>query len=220
MNFNENPYYIDNDSGLTKEQRIMIKENNYYLSFIFHTIILNEGKTDKLPPAYRKKILQGQLYYPDNKTGVNSNNLGEKLKALFIALDKPENRELFRKSYVALALQTLITGKTIESEENWADYKSTPNCPSDLKNKKAIFQAAFACYRNDDHTPVGINMSKLIDSIVIKDEKGKYVLKDTTAEQGDLMMQATAKQVNVMKNIPSFKDNFRCDENYFEDEHE
>lgn len=99
-----NPYYIDNNYPITEHQKQLLKENNIYILTALSSIIKNKGETSSVRPAYKKKILSGKLYNPDNVLGLNTNNLGEKLKALFIALDKEENKKKFCNSYFNIAI--------------------------------------------------------------------------------------------------------------------
>ena len=103
-----NPYYIDNNYPITEHQKQLLKENNIYILTALSSIIKNKGETSSVRPAYKKKILSGKLYNPDNVLGLNTNNLGEKLKALFIALDKEENKKIKLDIY-------MITGESINT---------------------------------------------------------------------------------------------------------
>ena len=96
------------------------KENSVYIWKVLINIIDNEGKTDNIPASYLQQIMSGKLLHT---TSPVDNEVGKKLKALIIALDKPENREKFLKSYFCAALIVLRNGsKDSSSNETWINY--------------------------------------------------------------------------------------------------
>lgn len=217
-----NPYFIENDNNYTPTQKKYMKENNIYIFTILSHLIKYNGETKTLSSAYKKRILSTLLYHPDIKTGLDTNKLGEKLKALIIAMDKPENREKFCNSYFYAAMSTLTTGATQAGNENqeWAKYQKTSRCPFEFKNKTPL-SASLDCYKEDPSMPVGLNMMTFIDEIIQKDEFGKYKVIDTTAEKGDLMCQAVIEQVKSLKSNEKFKQSFEnpnLNQNYYGDD--
>lgn len=204
-----NPYYIDNNYPITEHQKQLLKENNIYILTALSSIIKNKGETSSVRPAYKKKILSGKLYNPDNVLGLNTNNLGEKLKALFIALDKEENKKKFCNSYFNIAISTITSGNNIENyDADWLNYSQATTCAQELKGKTPL-QAALACYKEDPKMPVGLNMMTVIDTIIQKNKYGQYEIQDITAAQGDLLYKASCKQVEDLKSNKKFKESFR-----------
>ena len=106
-------------------------------------------------------------------------------------------------------MSRISTGNTNldNTDEEWLNYTKTPNCDDDLKLKTPL-AAAIECYRLDNTVPIGLNMSKFFDNIIQKKADGKYEIIETTAEQGDLMYQATCEQVRALKRIPKFQRSF------------
>lgn len=203
-----NPYYIDNNFALSDRQKELLKENNIYIFTVLSSIVKNKGLTNSIRPAFKKKILSGKLYNSDNVLGLNTNNLGEKLKALFIALDKEENRKKFCDSYFNIAISTITSGNNIEnSDADWLNYSETPICSQELKGKSPL-KAALVCYKDDNNVAVGLNMMKAIDTIIKKNKYGEYEIIDTNAEQGDLLYEASCKLVSDLKSHEKFKEGF------------
>lgn len=209
MNFN-NPYYIK-ETNMSVEQELYMKENNIYFINIITCLIKYHGIANNITSNYKKRILSGELYNSDKKTGINTNSLGEKIKAFIILLDKEDNRNKFFNSYFYTAMTRIATGNTnIDNyNEEWLNYTKTSFCDEELQQCSPL-TAALVCYRADKTVPLGLNISRLMDNIVQKDQDGNYQIIDTTAEQGDLMYQAVCEQVIALKKISKFQ---HCFEN-------
>lgn len=209
----KNPFYISQEEcarrGYTQQQVKMLKENNQYWWRIVSKLILTKGDTRIIKPAYRRQILSGELYNSDKKLGIDTNGLGEKLKALFIALDDKDNREKFLNSYFYTACYNMASGTANSSDitEKWANFAPSANCEDCFKGREAI-DSALTIYKGDVNSPIGIDISKFIDSIVKKDEDGRYNIVDTTAAEGEKLCNAVNQHVKDLKASDRFKKNF------------
>ncbi len=226
----KNPYFIDGNGGLSKEQLANMKLNNFYLYKALNQILKSVRTNDaKIGGPLRASLLTGELKKSDALTGVDTNRLGEKLKFLVIELsDKnhPEKLEAFKKSYLYnTVIEPLSSGYILDEDRKWSNYKHTSNYEQAFKNKNAL-DAALTCQREDEKAPLGLDFSKIIDSFVKTDEKGNFYLEDSyTIEEEIAMGEAVNEQLKTFKNNSRFKANYSnpkaaSSENEFEDEDE
>lgn len=233
MKYFKNPYFSSDNKDyvsikgeqVTPERMKAIKLNNSYVISVLSNIIFKGDEFLNAPSMkkYMPTILAGNPARKDNITGYNSNNLGEKVKFLVLALsDKnhPENMQKVKNSFfVQSIMMPLFTGSfAVEgSEDRWELYQKTTNDPY-FKNMNAI-NAATKCYLNDPEVPVGIDMSTLIDGLVGTDSNGNYYL---ISDIDDLkvkenMVAAMKEHINLLKSNKKFKANYN-NPNIIEDE--
>ena len=206
-----NPFYMDNKydaetNGLNAFHQCEIRENNIYMFKILTNIFNNNGKTNRISNNYRTQILSGKLIHSDKNV---DNGVGEKLKALILALDKdPVARETFNNSAFSSVIKLLFTGRLYNDDKTgWAYYTPSDDCADVYKNKTAL-NVALACYRANREM-VGFDLDKLISTIVTKNKKGAFIIKDTaTTEQFNQMVEGMSKFITSLKQDPLFNKNF------------
>lgn len=213
----KNPFLFDKDfaktSGLSQEQITYLKGNNIFLFSILSNIFTGNGDPamakEKLP-QHMMQVLTGELYYTDSETGFNTNDLGGKFKYLLLELDKsPKAREIFTKSFFTKSLKKLFIGNAWkESKTSWADYKlkSNSQLPAYVSAQDNTLVGALNIYANNGNE-VGIDMSKVIDTIIGKDKDGNYVIKPTV-DLGTInqLTEAVAEQTKILKTSQKFMD--------------
>lgn len=206
----DNKYYIADNAGLRGIQLINMKKNNYYLYRAFVGIYKSVvDKNPKIGGFYRPQILAGELLRTDEETGFNTDNLALKLRFLVVSLREEINVRKFRYSFLALrAIEPMYYGTLDNPKDQWYYYKPTADCLPAFKDKSS-FVAALLCQRNDDNAPLGLNFSKLIDTLVQTDGNGNYYI-DGTSDPMDYinMGKAVAAQLAAMKSHPKFKSSF------------
>ncbi|MCI8555407.1 MAG: hypothetical protein HFI85_02410 [Clostridia bacterium] len=206
----KNPYFIDGNLGLNDKQVALAKQNNYYLFKALNQIYKTARDNDaKIGGALRAALLGGELKNSDSATGVDTNGLGGKLKFLTISLSDPKKLEQFKNSFFYNnILKALAAGAILDDNKTWPNYKHTSNYEQTFKNKSSV-EAAIVCQREDLKAPLGLDYSKLIDSIVKTDENGNYYLEDSyTVEEEIAMDEAISTQIKSLKNNERFKRNY------------
>ena len=199
----KNPYLCEEDIASSNTYLKNVKENFVYIWKILINIYDNNGKTDNLPAQFLQRIMSGKLVYNVKKT---DHEVAEKLKNLVIALDKQENRDKFMKSFFAAGILTLRKGdKDIDSQETWNHY--APINPNE-KNGVAL-NNALNSYKDDPNMKTGIDMNKYFDTIIEKDLAGKYQLKNISAAEGSVLLDAIQANIGYMKNSFRFTRDFR-----------
>lgn len=217
-NTNKNPYYIDNDSFLndnTGTKARNMKRNNVFILNALNSIKYSNpnDKNLGLNATQLAILLSGRL--PKQVEGCKTKELGEKLKFLVLALgdkEHPENREIFNNSFLSnTLLSTLFSGGDLcDERNNWSNYKIIPDCKDEeIKNKNSL-TAAFRIYRDDPNTPIGLNLVKIIDSLVTKDTSGNYKLEENLdIKEKAEMLEAINMQIDALKSNKRFTDNFK-----------
>lgn len=192
-----NPFITQNNFG-TKRQR----ENSVYIWKVLINIFRHNGSTEELSAEYKTQIMSGKLY---NTTKKEDDEAAAKLKALVKALDKDENKQKFLKSYFCAAIQVLNNGsKDPNSNEIWTNY----SLKKDSHMQGSVLNNALISYKDDSSAELGIDMNKFLSTIIRKNESGIYEIIDITAEEGDKLIAAVAKTVNIMKKSEKFRCNF------------
>ncbi len=175
-----NKYFIDDDMGLSVNQIAMQKKNNFYFymafSFIYDDVV---RKNKDIGGELRGAMLSGRLPKKDLLTGINSNHMAEKIKFLVLALSDPnhkENIEIFKSSFFYNnVLKCLTMGFSVDSDNKWINFKRTANFESSFVGKNS-YDIALICQREDISSPLGLDFTKLIDTIIKTDENGNYYL--------------------------------------------
>ncbi len=216
----KNPFLFDKDfaqkRNLTKDQILYIKNNNINIYTLLSNIFAKKGdlSTAKaILPQHIMQALSGELHYTDNETGYDTNDLGGKFKFLLLELDKnPKAREIFNNSYFTKSLKALFVGNAWKAEKtSWSNYKmrervDLPNYVT--PNDTAIVGALNIYLYNGDE--IGIDMSKVIDTIVGVDKDGKYCLKPVDdLETINYLSSAVTEQTRILKSSPIFNDLYR-----------
>ena len=211
----KNPYFIEDNGGLSQSQVSMMKKNNFYLyralSHLYRTVNSNNSNT-KIGGPYRTALISGELPKNDNVTGIDTNNLAAKLKFLVLALsdnNHPEYKEAFKNSFLySNILETLCYGYTTDSDLAWKYYTQTDDVEDSFKNKSS-YDAALVCQRDDPKSPLGLDFSKLIDSFVKTDKNGNFYLEnDYNVDEELAMTDAVKTQLETLKNNSRFCDNY------------
>ena len=204
----KNPFmWPENVESLSKNSLINIKENSAYIWRILIKIIDHGGSPDYIPANYDRQIESGRLLHTVTK---QDNATGEKLKALKNALKDEENREKFLGSQFYEALRVLRNGSTDStSDETWINYHASEGS---YWSTKGALSSALISYKDDDSAKIGIDMDAFLDTIIKKDSNGKYVLTDISSVDGELLIDAVAKTIDIMKNSEKFRNNFKHNE--------
>ncbi len=226
----ENKYFINDNKNLTKKQLARAKANNFYLFNAMAKLRSSVRKGQKrIGGPLRSAMLGGKLQFDDEYTGLDSNDLGGKIKFLITSIgdDKhPENLKMFKESFFyTVFLKKIVTGQDFDNDlKNWPLYKNI-STNEEVKTKSAF---GFACMlvKDDMSLPLGFDFSKVIDTIVQTDENGNYYLEDNCSSEDELAItEALNYQISILQNHPEFEKNFvyteKENELYdFEDENE
>ena len=215
----KNPYLFDKNftRTLTKEQFVAIKENNKDLFTLFFFIVVDDGdvaRTKKLLPYAIYRFGSGKLLHSDKETGINTNHLGEKVMFLLLQLEKdPEARNTFNNSFFASTLRRLYIGTNLNDDiTNWNNYKIKDGLELPPNTNHTALIASFSFYTKEA-PEIGLDLSKMIDTIIVTDEAGNYKLKPTTDIAAAFpMYEAVTEQTRLLKNTPSFKYYFEKEE--------
>ncbi len=220
----ENKFFIDNNKDYTKEQLTKIKANNYFIIralSVLHTSIRDNNPIIGGP--FRPVLIKGKPQYADSLTGMDTNDLAGKLKFLTLALndkDHPENIEIFKNSFLNKSvLKPLLLGNYYDSDNLnfWSDYKNV-STNSKIKNLTVI-DYSYYLQKNDLNTPIGLDFSKIIDTLVKTDKNGNYYLENSYSIEDEVeITEAVNLQLHSFQDHPKLKDNFEHLEN--EDEYE
>ena len=208
-----NKYFIDSNENYQQRQVCMMKKNYYYVVRAFSAIIGSLNNTNSLVGGdYRPALLAGKLPKTDDVSDVNTNNLGEKLKFLTIALsDKrhPENVNTFKESAIyKIILTHLFSGCITDVDQQWDNFVLKNSQDSPFKDKNAL-TAALICQRDSTNSPIGLDFSKLIDTLVQTDKNGNYFLSNDIDINDEIALTEAVKMYLTM-----LKSNKRFTENY------
>lgn len=213
----ENKFFIDGNKNLTKKQLIRAKANSFYLfnAFAAMRTSIREGKK-RIGGELRFALLSGKLQFDDNVTGIDTNKLAEKIKFLTMSISDqkhPENLKKFKDSFFySVFLKRLLTGKDFDNNlKNWPKFK---NISTDEKYKdKTAIAFSFDLVQEDLNLPLGLDFSKIIDTIVQTDKDGNYYLEDTCSAEDEIAIsEALNYQLSLLQNHPKFKENFEYTE--------
>ena len=204
MSDNKNIYIVDNkQNSLSNTTLNSIKENTVYILKALINISDRDGKTDNLSSGYLQQIMSEKLLNTVDKA--QDDETAKLLKGLVLALDNPENREKFLKSYFYASLILLRNGaRDASSVETWINY--LPLRPNQ-KYKSALLNALYS-YKDDPDAEIGLDMNKFLKTIVEQNEDGEYVLTNLTAHDGDQLLKAMEENIAIMKNSKKFREQF------------
>ena len=209
-----NEYYINGNGGF-KSTLPHIHKNNYYVIKALNHLAFSsrDGKYDEIGGAFRTPLLSGQLPKSDKITGFNTNRLAEKLQFLVLQLSDrrhPENLVKFRNSFFYTSvLAPLFNGFVIDEDQAWENYQLNKNCEDALRGKNPI-EGAFLCKYENYSSPIGLDFSKLIDTIVKTDKNGRFFLDDNVSTEDQLKItNAIQLQLDEFKENARFASNFK-----------
>ncbi len=201
-----NKFYCETTTRYDKSISITdIKETNNMIFFVLNALSNKNGKITGLNPKIVEAI--------KNKTAfVDINGCGEKMRFLINALENAENRDIFMHS----PLHSCVIDKYSygymtkdQSHEFWENYKPLPECEI-LLAKQDPFVAATICEKENGRTPIGLDFSVVIDTLIKKRPDGTFYLTDKIdKETKALLLEATAKQIKKIKSNERFKENFK-----------
>ncbi|MBQ8444082.1 MAG: hypothetical protein IJX25_01870 [Clostridia bacterium] len=216
----KNPYYIykEDTQKLTAEQIKSAKFNNYFLMSVFTRLVQSNGENavEAVSKSYLPGLLLNSLPKTDIQTGIDSKNLGAKVKFLIQALqDSKANRESFNSSFFADLIHRLAFGSIRQDySKRWKNYKATKNCIEKYKEKDP-FDAAILCHSKNDNLPVGINFATLIDGIVVANNRGEFHLRtnfNPLSTEAVQMTDACDIYLTMLQENPTFVQNFYLSE--------
>lgn len=203
----ENKFYIADCGTLSDKKVEKFKQNNIFIINTLEYLMLNNGDVSKLDKDYRDTIVNRNL-----PTVANVNNCHAKLRFLVLALKNKENRKIFMESPIIKCLmQPLLAGYTTEEGKGdaWENYSNKANSTDEIANKSP-FRGGLYVYRQSDRTfPIGLDFSKILDTIVKSDENGRYYISGEADEATKAeLLQATQMQIDALKGSERFKNNF------------
>lgn len=216
----KNPFLFDKDfakkENLTKNQILYIKNNNIIIYTLLSNIFVKKGELSQakaILPEHIMQALSGELRYTDSDTGYNTNDLGGKFKFLLLELDKnPKAREIFNNSYFTKSLKSLFIGNAWKgSKTSWSKYKMKDDAklPEYVAPTDSAIVGALNIYLYNGEE-IGIDMSKVIDTIIGVDKDGKYCLKPVDdLETINYLSSAVTEQTRILKTSPIFNDLYR-----------
>ncbi len=217
----DNKYLIYDSDKLTERQLTFAKANSFYLFHAMAKLRSSVRKGDKIiGGVLHSPMIGGKLQYDDIYTGLNTNDLGGKIKFLVEALSDekhPENLEMFKKSFFyTVFLKKIVTGAYYDNDlVNWPMYKNVSN-DENIK-KRSAFGFAMEVMKDDMSLPLGVDFSKVIDIIVQTDKNGNYYLEENCSNEDKL---AIAEAVNlffsILQNHPRFGMHFINPEEYYD----
>ncbi len=216
----KNPFLFDKDfakkENLSKNQILYIKNNNIIIYTLLSNIFAKKGELSQAKAALPEHIMQalsGELRYTDSDTGYNTNDLGGKFKFLLLELDKnPKAREIFNNSYFTKSLKSLFIGNAWKGcKTSWANYKMKDHVklPEYVAPSDSAIVGALNIYLYNGEE-IGIDMSKVIDTIVGVDKDGKYCLNPVDdLETINYLSSAVTEQTRILKVSPIFNDLYK-----------
>lgn len=201
-----NMYFTTDASKYSDQQVKDLKENNIFIIHTLSYLINLDGDSNKLHSDYKNAIMKREL-----PSTANINNCHAKLRFLIIALKNQENREKFLKSgIVKYVMNPLLKGYTQNEADGWDNYVNKQESTDIDVTKKSPYRAGLYCYRHSDRNfPIGLDFTKVIDTIVKVDENGRYYISDETDEKTKSeLLGATQSQIDSIKGSQRFKNSF------------
>ncbi len=223
-----NPFIFNRatTATLTPKQVKRVKSNNAYLFAILSNIVAYNGDLTFAKShiaGYMNQATSGKLLFTDDQTNVNTNNLGSKLRFLLVELDSnPESRKTFCSSSFYLHLRSLFKGDCAYKNV-WGDYKLTDisDAPKYVSKDNSALSNAINIYANDPEAEIGIDMAKVIDTIVTTDQYGNYILKPNEDLKASAQLyDAVAEQTRILKSTEGFRKYYKAQQLHREDEEE
>ncbi|MBE7074328.1 MAG: hypothetical protein E7379_04500 [Clostridiales bacterium] len=194
FNGRPNRYYLDKEDckKLTIQQLRAYKYNNQFLISVFSLLNDSDGRNPEDALGFKLPcILENKLPKPDSETGIPSNNLGAKINFLIQTLKNSEaDRQKFVNSFFYQAIEILRRG-SLDYTDGWDTYKISSKCP-DLHKDKNPFTLAILSHSKTNELPIGLDFTKLIDSLIGTDKNGKYYIRTDFDK-----MSSNAREINL-----------------------
>lgn len=217
-----NPFYCDNTTKYREEfpdlPLTSIKAINNTIFLTLYKLMNNRGSVECLSKKLYSALIKETAF------SANINGCKEKMHFLIEALKNPDNRDIFECSPLkAFLLMPYAEGYTRveDKDKNWLNYKPGENCEVRLATLEP-FVAATVCERENRKTNIGLDFTVVLDCLIKKDPKtGKFYLTDEmSAETKSQLLDATERQLQVLRANPRFNENFNyiAPENESEDE--
>lgn len=189
-----------------RRYQILVKKVTYDIIAALSALFNNGADPKAIEGPIRASILtQDGKFKPTILQQINFNgeNYSGKLRALLYMLDESDanykkNREICLKSPLRLAINKLCN-------EKFNDFKLKPDSEFIKSNTTT---AALACYCLDNELPIGIDIFKMISTLVGQDSRGKYYLQDNaTLTQEEEMVDAICSFATSLQSGSRFKSN-------------
>ena len=209
--------YIFNDSLVTDpKKRMYIRQNNGYLLTVINQLVIYDcdlSNFKKDNPSLLARAISGDLVFSDEKTGVSTGDLANKVKFLITELDSnPEAKEIFKRSLFAKAFHKLFAG---DGSYKWHNYKfkeeELQHMPEYIKKNPNAYKVSLNGATNiymRESDKIGLDMAKVIDSIVKTDIDGHYQIMPTeeqSLKDSEQLMEAIDVQAKILKGLPTFQ---------------
>lgn len=218
----KNPFIFDEPIDNIKSIK-RIKKNNAFLFTILSNLFLANGDLElarKKTMPFVLKAATGELLFTDRETGINTNDLGGKFRFLLLELDKNSKaREVFSNSLFTKCLENIFYGDVVTNPSaQWMNYKLNEDdqkLPNYLKNNlttnRSALNGALNIYANDNSTTIGLDMRKVIDTLIVKDETtGEYKIEPREElEIGADLTSAVEEQIRILKSTNDFKEFYK-----------
>lgn len=231
----ENNPFIYDDSKVTSEQAYMIRENNLRMFTLTSNLKLMDTEA---PDAFNKLSLKMPKHisrassgtYLRNPKNMDVTEYNKKVQALMRELaenkiypeyrdpstNKPLSaRQVFFSSFFWQNLAVLYNGDAYQKEPTqWSDYLRTDvPFPSYVNPKCNPMATALSIYVKDNQE-IGIDMDKMLDTVLVSDIKGNYKLHpDNSFNTNNLLAEAVMNQTRILKDNNVFKKLYLSPEN-------
>lgn len=147
-------YNVD-ESKLTLEERENKKKDNFYIITILGKLRYNKNFKNKLNADEKSWLLN------------NKSKNAQKLRDIVDTAIADEDAfwEVFSTSQLSNFIEDIcrLYGKT---KNNWRKYQKINNIPKEYDFQNP-FTAALKAYKQDENTPVGVDLDGLLDSVSI-----------------------------------------------------
>lgn len=210
-----NRFYMPTDTNkYSKTQITSYKNGNNFVMTILELLVNTKGNISQFKKEFKKQYLaitQGTL-----ETSV-SNDKGsiDKLAQLVIALEKdPKNAETFLKSpLVTHFVLPLMNGSTELNadgsyENGWEQYAKNFDSKEKVKGF-SMLNKGLTCYTDSPECEIGIDLSKVLDTLVKTDASGNHYLdNESNVEVNEELTEIAQRQLDSMTGSSKFKRNF------------
>lgn len=206
----KNRYFSDSNGDLDNDQIEKEKKVNGFIMQSLEILIKYHGDVNKMKkeyPSFYRAIINESLSGPSAK----------KLTSLVIALKKhPEYRKRFMESpLIQSFMLPLMRGHCDlapdrQKQTDWDQYIMNLDSKATIQGAH-IFDKARSCYRSSEPSvPIGINFAEILGTLV-QGERAEATFKTQAPETKTELLETARYQINLMKKVPLFKDNFHIE---------
>ena len=210
-------FYSTDNNKYNDKDLSYLKQTNVFIIYTLQMLIKGKGSTEILERAeafYSKIKTKG--FSAITKTKEMNNYIG-KLRFLVLSLENnPKNAKIFMNSpLVKYLMEPIINGYTDEQEESaWDKFVELADSEDKIAQTSPL-DACLTCYKKSDRTvPIGLDFTKILDTIVKVDANRQYYLDDKVDEGvAQELLKAAQLQLDLLKSNERFKNSFYIPEN-------